>query len=173
MLKPHFRSGIKSNFRDMSFKPRIAVVTACGRKKESKPSLAWKLYRSPRIKMLYHHAQKFDLYILTAKYGLVKADEIIRPYDEIMDKEKAETLAPKVAKKLDPYDYVVYYKSGANQNYLDCIKMACDISKKILIICGFKVVGGINDVPLIVEHLLNNEVEQIRKIEHVQFFNFC
>ncbi|MGQ9641602.1 MAG: hypothetical protein ACUVUF_05695, partial [Candidatus Bathycorpusculaceae bacterium] len=64
------------------------------------------------------------------------------------------------------------YKSGANQNYLECIKEACDSSKKALIICGFNVVGGINDIPLIIEHLLNGEPKKIEEIKHASFYNF-
>ncbi|MEM2146257.1 MAG: hypothetical protein QW279_12915, partial [Candidatus Jordarchaeaceae archaeon] len=84
----------------------------------------------------------------------------------------AKMFAPEVAEKLNPYDYVIYYKSGANQNYLECIKEACNSSKKPLIICGFNVVGGINDIPVIVEHLLNGETEKLEEIKHVSFYNF-
>ncbi|HGE70604.1 TPA: hypothetical protein ENX78_07200 [Candidatus Poribacteria bacterium] len=172
VLKSRFRKNVDNGFRNIQLKPRIAVVTACGRGKDSAPSPAWKLYKSSRIKMLYRNSKNYDLYILTAKYGLIKANEIIEPYNEIMNKEKAEKFAVEVAKKLNSYDYVVYYKCGANQNYLECIKKACDISKKTLITCGFNMVGGINDVPLLVDYLLNGEIEKIKQIEHASFYNF-
>lgn len=172
VLKSRLRKNVESNFHYARLKPRIAVVTACSNKKESVPSPAWKLYKSSRIKHLYRNSSNYDFYILSAKYGLIKADEIIEPYNEIMSETKAEKLALEVAKKLASFDYVIYYKCGANQNYLECIRKACGMLKKTLIICGFNMIGGINDVKIIVEYLLNSEMEKIKQIDHVSLYNF-
>ena len=68
---------------------RIAVVTACGRGKKNYPTKAYKLYKSSRIKAVYNLKNNTDMYILSAKYGLIHADEVIEPYDEVMTEDKA------------------------------------------------------------------------------------
>ena len=162
------KKGQKINNRS----PKIVVVTACSKRKENTPLPAWKLYKSSRIKAIYRNSKNCDIKILTAKYGLIDADEIIDPYDEKMDEERAQVLVSKIAKKLRKYDFVIYYKAGASKAYLECMKKACELSEKPLVVCGFKVIGGINDVPLIIERLSENKVESIKEFKHVSFHNF-
>jgi len=127
-------------------KPRILVVTACGRKKHDKPMPAWKLYKSPRIKAVYNRSQGCDFAILSAKYGLVEADRIITPYEQVMTKERAEELLEQVTAKVEKYDYVIYYRGGARKEYLECIQEACRSTKRTLLVLGYANLGGINDL---------------------------
>jgi hypothetical protein len=60
---------------------RIALVACCG-KKLDRAALAGDLYTSPLFKKAAAYARTFDgWYILSAKYGLVRPDAMIEPYD--------------------------------------------------------------------------------------------
>ncbi|MFN3803900.1 MAG: DUF6884 domain-containing protein [Pyrobaculum sp.] len=67
------------------------VVTNCTREKLSRPAPARELYRGPSVKNVVKvvdevRARGVDvrLYIISAKYGLVREDEILEPYDETL-----------------------------------------------------------------------------------------
>ena len=62
----------------------IAIVTACGNKKESVPLPAYKLYKSSRIKAVYNRRQNHDMFILSAEHGLIPAEKVIAPYNRLM-----------------------------------------------------------------------------------------
>ena len=127
-------------------KPRILVVTACGRRKHDRPMPACKLYKSPRIKAVYNRTQGCDFAILSAKYGLVEADRVIAPYEQVMTKERAEELVEQVMAKVKKYDYVIYYRGGARKEYLNCMREACKRVGTTLLILGYAILGGINDL---------------------------
>jgi len=152
--------------------PKIVVVTACSKRKENTPLPAWELYKSSRIKAIYRNSKNCDVKILTAKYGLIDADEIIGPYDKKMDEKRARTLVSKIAKKLRKYDFVIYYKAGASKIYMECIKKACELLEKPLIVCGYNIIGGINDIPPLIKCLSENKMESIKEFKHVSFYNF-
>ena len=152
---------------------RIALITACGEKKNLKPMEAYKLYRSSRIRAVYNRRRGNDMYLLSAKNGLVGAHEIMEPYDRLMNDERAHELVPYVEKRIAPYDYVVYFKGGAREVYLNCIKEACKRLGKILVTLGYAFMGGINDLPKIISMIRRGEWEKIQEIEHAEvlFFN--
>lgn len=153
-------------------KPRILVVTACGRKKHDKPMAAWKLYKSTRIKAVYNRTMRHDMGILSAKYGLIKADKVIEPYEAVMDEEKAEEFVKQGAKILDSYDYVVYFKGGARKEYLDCIKEVCQKAGKTLIALGYANMGGINKIPKVLELVEKGEFDKISSMNHTEINDF-
>lgn len=153
-------------------KPRILVVTACGRKKYDKPMAAWKLYKSSRIKAVYHRTMGHDMGILSAKYGLIKADEVIEPYEAVMDEDKAKRFVLQAAKVIEDYDYVVYFKGGARKEYLDCMRSACKFAGKKLIVVGYANMGGINDVPKVLELAEKGEVDKISRMSHTEVDQF-
>ena len=86
------------NYKKLSFegdcegKKKIVLITACGKKKENKKSKAGKLYKSSRIRYLYRKSKEMNIpfYILSAKYGLVNGDEIIEPYNQVMDEKQCK-----------------------------------------------------------------------------------
>ena len=107
---------------------RVAIVTACGGKKEEKPAVAGKLYKSARIRHLYRRSKEVGapLFILSAKYGLISADEVIEPYEAIMDRERCRELKEQIVKTLKGFDAVVYFRGGARREYYECIKEAAE-----------------------------------------------
>lgn len=106
------------------------LITACGSKKENKRIEAWKLYKSSRIRHLYKKSKALNIpfYILSAKYGLVYCDEIIEPYNEIMDEDRCKRLEKQISQVLDEFDVIIYYKGGARKEYYNCLER---ISKKL------------------------------------------
>lgn len=150
--------------------PNIALITACGAKKHSQPMEAYKLYRSPRIKAVYNRRDNTDMYILSAKYGLVGAHEAIEPYNRIMDDERAKELVPSVAEKIEIYDYIIFFKGGARKSYLNCMKEASNKARKTLITLGFANMGGINDLPQIIDFANRKKWSKILEIEHTEIY---
>lgn len=156
--------------RKVEKKPRIALITACGAKKRSQPMKAYKLYRSPRIKAIHNRRANTDMYILSAEYGLVGAHEEIEPYDRVMDEQRAQELVPFVAKKLKIYNYVIFFKGGARKAYLNCIRAACNKARKTLVTVGFANMGGINELPVIIDLLNNNQLKKIRNMQDKKIY---
>ena len=146
----------------------LILITACGAKKKNKPAQAYQLYLSPRIKAVYNRKDDVDMYILSAKYGLVNAHQIIKPYNEIMTPEKARILAPQIAKTLKNYKNAIFYKAGARKEYLECMINACKIAKTNLIAIGYGFMGDIGQIPYIIELLKKKKpedsIEEIKRI---------
>lgn len=116
-------------------KEKIVLIAACGNKKEDKPNKAGKLYKSSRIRHLYKRSKELNIpfYILSARYGLVSCDEIIAPYNQIMNKEQCEKLKVQIEKVLENFDLIIYYKGGARKEYYDCLeKLAKKLNKKFI-----------------------------------------
>lgn len=151
---------------------RVLIVTACGAKKNPRPMPAYKLYKSSRIKAVYNRRSGNDMCILSAEYGLVNAHKSIKPYERVMDERCAKELVPSVAKKLKNYDYVIFFKGGAREAYLSCIKAACRSAGKTLVTLGYANMGGINDLPQVIEFAEREEWGEIHKIRHADTHKF-
>jgi len=132
---------------------RILVSTACGAKKHHSPLPAYRLYKSSRIRAVYNRRNGLDMCILSAEYGLVDAQRIIKPYERVMDDKRAEELVSGVAQKLQTYDCVIFFKGGARKHYLSCIQAACDKAGKPLVTLGYANMGGINDLPKVINSI--------------------
>ncbi|ADY74148.1 hypothetical protein Dester_1521 [Desulfurobacterium thermolithotrophum DSM 11699] len=132
---------------------RIALVTACGNKKEETPQKAWKLYKSARVRHLYRRSKELNLpfFIISAKYGLISADEVIEPYNAVMTDEKCEELKEKILSKLKDFDVIIYYRGGARKTYLDCISEVAKELGKELIVFGYGNMGDIGKLADILE----------------------
>lgn len=132
---------------------RIALVTACGNKKEKTPQEAGKLYKSARVRHLYRRSKELNLplFIISAKYGLVSADEIIEPYNAVMTDEKCKKLKEKILSKLKDFDVIIYYRGGARKTYLDCISKVTKELGKELIVFGYGNMGDIGKLTDILE----------------------
>lgn len=146
---------------------KVLLVTACGDKKNSGPMPAYKLYKSSRIKAVYNRRCGSKMCILSAEYGLVDAHKTIKPYERVMDEQRSKELQPSIAKKLQSYDCIIFFKGGARKAYLSCIRAVCEKTGKILVTLGFANMGGIKDLPLIIELLHKKKLDEISKIEHV------
>lgn len=66
----------------------VIVLISCVSKKLSRKAEARDLYVSPLFRMSLRYAQRFapqNVFILSAKYGLVQLDEEIEPYDTTLN----------------------------------------------------------------------------------------
>jgi len=138
---------------------RIVLITACGNKKEEKPTAAGRLYKSSRIRYLYKRSKELglDFYILSAKYGLVNGDEVIEPYDQVMDKVQCEKLKSQIKEVLKNFDVIIYYKGGARREYLECLEMIAKELNKKFITFGYGNMGDIGKLEKIVGGIYNAE----------------
>lgn len=63
----------------------MIFIISCGKAKQNKSDLAMNLYTGCYFKSNLRFAQRFvsndSIYILSAKYGLIKSDDKIQPYD--------------------------------------------------------------------------------------------
>jgi len=135
---------------------RKVLITACGSKKEAKAMKAGKLYKSSRIRHLYTKSKELNIpiYILSAKYGLVSGDEIIEPYDEIMDENKCTKLRAQIAQILKDFDIIIYYKGGARKAYHQCLEKVAKKLNKQFLSFGYGNMGDIRKL----EDIVNEQV---------------
>ena len=136
-------------------KEKIVLITACGNKKENKPIEAGRLYKSSRIRHLYKRSKELDIpfYILSAKYGLVNGDEIIRPYNQIMDEEQCSKLEDQIKKVLENFELVIYYKGGTRKEYYICLEKITKKLNKKFISFGYGNMGDIGKLEDIINGL--------------------
>ncbi len=135
---------------------KVALVTACGAKKENTPQPAGRLYKSSRIRHLYKKSKELGLplYILSAKYGLINADTIIEPYDRIMTPERAMELLPQVKETIKSFDLIIFYIGGARKEYRELIERVCEETGTRLISFGYGNMGDIGKLDKILEGTL-------------------
>lgn len=71
---------------DFNKKIKFLVIASCSKKKLDHSATAANLYQSSLFKKTKAFAEKLaaDFMILSAKYGLIKSNEEIDPYDEIL-----------------------------------------------------------------------------------------
>ncbi len=128
----------------------VVLITACGRKKEETPQKAWKLYRSSRIRYLKKVADRVGVrfLILSAEYGLVDSEEVIAPYERVMDEKRCDALIHQMVEKLSRLGVskVVFYRGGARKSYFLCLQRACGILNLPLVSLGYANMGGIREV---------------------------
>lgn len=127
-------------------KSRVCVVTACGASKSDEPCEARLLYKSPRIRAVYNRKNNCDMYIFSAKHGLLPSEKVIAPYNQIMTPERCKELLPDMVKVLKKYDCVVYFRGGASKLYEDSMKKACEMAGRPIDSFGFKILGKIGEL---------------------------
>ncbi len=127
---------------------KVALITACGGKKEEKPTAAGKLYKSARIRHLYRRSKELGVpfFILSAKYGLIGGDEIIEPYEAVMDRKRCRELKEQIVKVLKEFDAVVYFRGGARREYYECLKEASEEAGVEFLSFGTGNMGGIKEL---------------------------
>ena len=71
----------------------MIVIVACGTKKRKEKSPAWKLYTGSYFQLCLRCASKWakrkDIYIISAKHGIVTLDTELEPYDTHITSEDA------------------------------------------------------------------------------------
>jgi len=132
---------------------KILVVTACGKRKDTSPQPAWKLYKSPRIRAVYNRRNGHDMAILSSKYGLIKAEEIIEPYEEVLTEQRVKELIPQISMAIQKYDIIIYYRGCAGKEYFTLIMDACENAGKPFFSVGYKNLGDINILPEIFQRI--------------------
>ncbi len=75
-------------------KKKVCVVTACGKTKRNVPLPARKLYKSARITAVHNRKSDCDMYILSAKHGLIPSEKVIESYDMGLDRDRIAELLP-------------------------------------------------------------------------------
>jgi len=137
---------------------KVALVTACGGKKENKKLPAGKLYRSARIRHLFRRSKELGVpfFILSAGYGLISGDEEIEPYEAIMTEERCRELLPTLLSRLKEFDVIVYYRGGARKEYLNCIERAAELLKKELVVFGYGNMGDIGKLESVIKGVLES-----------------
>ena len=105
-------------------KKKVCVVTACGDTKRDVPLPARRLYKPPRITVVHNRKCGCDMYILSAKHGLIPSEKVIEPYDMDLGRGRIAELLPDMVPVLKKYDKVIFFKAGAA--YDECMKAACD-----------------------------------------------
>ena len=109
----------------------VLVIACCGLK-DPYPCRAIDLYKSRNFKLVRAHARpRFEVLILSAEYGLVAADELLKPYDRVLDraraaefKRKTYEYGAKVPRLLSLDSSDVYVFGG--ELYRDVIRTWCD-----------------------------------------------
>lgn len=129
---------------------RVAIITACGNKKECQAMPAYRLYKSSRIKAVYGRRQGHDMLILSAKHGLLPAEKVTEPYNQVMSKERADELLQSVVEGLKGYDTVIYFKAGARKDYVDLMNEAARRAGVKLVTFGSGNMAGIGDLPKLI-----------------------
>lgn len=130
----------------------IILVTACGNKKEEKPMPAGKLYKSTRIRHLYRKSKELGIpfFILSAKYGLIEADTVISPYNEIMTDDNCKKFEDLIEEVINKYDTILYYKGGARKEYYKCLEKITKKLNKKFISFGYGNMGDIRKLEEII-----------------------
>jgi len=92
---------------------RYLLILSCSkRKKPISKAPALELYDGPFYRVLRKNMPpNLDVLILSAKYGLIKSDEKISGYDQIMTTERANELADDVFFKLKKELEINHYDS--------------------------------------------------------------
>lgn len=112
---------------------KTVILIACGKEKRKEASKAKNLYKGSYFKKTLEYAYilskkyKADIYILSAKYGLLDIDKIIYPYNftlndvnERYKKNWSYRVIKKLNKKIKKTDRVIFL---AGKNYNKYLKM--------------------------------------------------
>lgn len=144
----------------------ILLVTYCSRaKKRISKAPAHELYLGPWIKALYKLSQVYGIpfSILSAKYGLLKAEEEIEYYDKKLSLNEIECHSDLISKQLaaSQVSEVIYY--GNSKNYNQCIEKACEKagiklhilpkSEKTKKILGFATLAGLSELTYYLDNI--------------------
>ncbi|MFW6295639.1 MAG: DUF6884 domain-containing protein [Halothece sp.] len=99
------------------------LIIACSKRKRTDASLlpAIERYDGPSFRLLRRFLQQepsalLDIWILSAKFGLISQDELIPNYDQRMTKERALQLQPDIVARLE-----TIFSTDTYQKFLICV----------------------------------------------------
>jgi len=124
-------------------------VTYCSAKKRPDPGALPSIerYISKRIGAVAGLAGADNVHfrILSGKYGLLKPEDIIPPYEHLLKIEEVEALVGKVIGQLGGLQEVTFFyelEDPATHPYLETMRRACEIAGTSLILRRIRKEGG-------------------------------
>ena len=143
---------------------RVLLATACGAKKNKGRMPSIDLYKSSRIKAVYNRRDGADFAVLSAKYGLLYPEKIIKDYEQVLDSKGAKKLIPQVTEFITKYELIVFFKGGSRQEYRELIKQASDVINKPLILIGNRNQEDIGKLETLLVRCTNGDLKKICEI---------
>lgn len=143
---------------------KVLLATACGAKKNKGKMPAIDLYKSSRIKAVYNRKNGADFAVLSAKYGLLYPDRIIKDYEQVLDSRGMHKLMPQVIEFIDKYELIVFFKGGSREEYRELIKNASDAINKPLILIGNRNQEDIGKIGELLSKCTKGDLEKIDEI---------
>lgn len=128
---------------------RIFLVGCSANKKDGFWN-AEDLYTSSRITFAKNLSRETNtnLYILSAKFGIVSNNTLLPNYDLKMDENISNFLYPKVLKqlRLKKISEIVFFKAGINKYYYELMQKACNELNINLTAIGTGCMGGAKEI---------------------------
>ncbi|NMC59623.1 MAG: hypothetical protein GYA51_09620 [Candidatus Methanofastidiosa archaeon] len=143
---------------------KVLLATACGAKKNKGRMAAIDLYKSSRIKAVYNRRGGADFAVLSAKYGLIYPDKILKDYEQILDSKSSKKLLPQIINFIRPYDIVIFFKGGSRLEYRELIKEASVAINKPLILIGNRNQEDIGKLEEVVPRCINGNTENLGEV---------
>ena len=143
---------------------KILLATACGGKKNKGRMAAIDLYKSSRIKAVYNRRGDADFAVLSAKYGLIRPDKILKDYEQVLDPKGAKKILPQLIDFIRPYDLVIFFKGGSRQEYREVITEASNAINKLLILIGNRNQEDIGKLEELVSKCINGDFYNLENL---------
>lgn len=143
---------------------KILIITSCCKSKLSNPDLVEKFYTGYFFQSILHFANKnnFDFMVLSAKYGLIKKDYYVEPYDiKLKLKININNMKIKINKEfpsiLNNYDKILF---TMGKNYLSVFSDFLN-NPKIMFIVDNRGNGGFNQIAYTLLKMSNQKVIEL------------
>jgi hypothetical protein len=143
---------------------KVLLATACGAKKNKGKMPAIDLYKSSRIKAVYNRRDGADFAVLSAKYGLINPDSIIKDYEQILDSKSMKKLIPQVIEFINNYDLIIFFKGGSREEYRELVKIAANATNKPLILIGNRNQEDIGKIEELLTRCMKGDLDKINEI---------
>jgi len=143
---------------------KILLATACGAKKNKGKMPAIDLYKSSRIKAVNNRRGGADFAVLSAKYGLLYPDKIIKDYEQVLDFKGVKKLIPQVTEFINKYELIVFFKGGSREEYRELIKQASEAINKPLVLIGNRNQEDIGKLEELLVRCTKGDLEKIGQI---------
>jgi len=131
-------------------KKKKIFLVGCSANKLDGFHKAQELYNSTRIKFAINQSRETNssLFILSAKYGLLKHDAMVPNYDLVMDGKRAAELVETVKKQIELCNIseIVFFKAGINKSYWSLMETVCAETNTDLIAIGTGCMAGTHEI---------------------------
>jgi hypothetical protein len=141
--------------------PKIAIITACSKRKLPYSAPAGEFYQGQFFKAVkkFAAAHQFDLYLISAKYGLISEHTIIEPYNIKLSGKKQIQYIRKIAEPimtdlLCEYDRILILAGSTTSSVLN----AFQTNPKMLWFFDNRGSGGFNQLITVLNTFPPNSV---------------